>query len=423
MINKRVMSVIKREIKVSMGKSFVIATILIPIVMFATSGIQYLVSDIKTVEPSQVILVTEPGAPFEQSLRDEIKGSKDLADSKIQVEFASSSQASLDKLIDARREKLLDDDNMGIVFVPSTAPKDKKIAFYSANPANANVRQKVGDAVNKALNRFYFDSNGVRDVDIALIQQNVAMSGNKISRSGTQAESWGPLIIGGTLALLLLFGVSFNSMPVMSMVVSEKSSRVYEVLLCSLKPLDLLWGKIIGKTLVATLQMLIWVAAMAAVVVMLNNFTDMSDAFRMEFRPMVFAYYVVNYVVGLMTFLALYVGFSVGFEDQAKANSALLPVYFAILIPFYTVFSLVNNPANTASEILSMVPLTSLYVMPARMSLIEVPFWQPIVALLLNMVVLYVAMIAASRLYRLSILSTGNSPSLRQLVIWARKAD
>jgi ABC-2 type transport system permease protein len=166
--------------------------------------------------------------------------------------------------------------------------------------------------------------------------------------------------------------------------------------------------------------MLIWVVALAVVLVLLNNFVDVAGAFRMEFKVGVFVYYVINYVVGLMTFLSLYAGFAVSYEDSGKASSALLPVYFAILFPFYTFFSLLGNPANAISEILSITPLTSLYVMPARMALISVPVWQPVLAIALNLCVLYLAVVAASRLYRISILSTGNSPSLRQLVIWAR---
>lgn len=418
---KHVLTVIRREIKVAMGKSFILATIFIPLVMFGIVGIQALVSDIKTDAPSPVIMLLEPEAPFEQALRDEIGKSEDLSKSKISATFEKTTTTA-EAFLDTKRDELLANDNMGIVFVPNSAATDKKVVFYSANPANAIVRTKLSAAINKAFNQHYFVSNGIQNVDIAHVQLNVAMTGNKVSKTGTEAESWGPLIVGGTLALLLMFGVSFNSMPVMTMVVQEKSSRVYEVLLCALKPLELLWGKVIGKTIVATLQMLIWVAAMIVVLILLNNFVDVESAFRMEVKFGVFAYYVVNYIVGLMTFLSIYAGFAASYDDTGKASSALLPVYFMILFPFYTFFSLFGNPANRVSEILSMVPLTSLYVMPARMALINVPAWQPALALLLNAVLMYLAMLAASRLYRLSILSTGNSPSLRQLVIWARKA-
>lgn len=416
-----VLTVIRREIKVARGKSFILATIFIPIVMFGIVGIQALVSDIKSEGVSPIVMLLEPNAPFEQTLRDEVGKSEELSESNITVTFAIATTGA-QSFLDSKRDELLADDNMGIVFVPNTAATDKKVVFYSANPANANVRTKLSAAIDKALNQHYFDTSGIQNVDIARVQLSVSMSGNRVSKTGTEAESWGPLIIGGTLALLLLFGVSFNSMPVMTTVVQEKSSRVYEVLLCALKPLELLWGKIIGKTLVATLQMLIWVAAMIVGLMLLNNFVDVESAFRMEVNFGVFAFYVLNYIVGLMTFLSIYAGFAVSYDDTGKASSALLPVYFMILFPFYTVFSLLGNPANSVSEILSIMPLTSLYVMPARMALINVPAWQPVLALALNLVVLYVAMVAASRLYRISILSTGNSPSLRQLVIWAKNA-
>lgn len=424
MISKHTLTVMKREIRAAMGKGFIAATIFIPIVMFATVGIQVAMSmsGIKTDTEQSVIVVLEPGAPFESVLREELSKSSDLAESKIKVEFAARPAGGVKALIDGKRVQLLGNPNMGVVYVPAAAATDKQVSYYSVNPGNTIVRSKVSAAIDRALNRHYFIVNNIQGVELSQIQKPVTMAGNKISQSGTEAESWGPLIIGGILTLLLIFGVSFNSMPVMTMVVNEKASRAYEILLCSLKPLELLWGKVIGKTLVGSLQMLIWVVALAVVLMLLNNFVNVAEAFRMDFKIGVFAYYIVNYIVGLMTFTALYAGFAVSYEDNAKAGAALFPLFLLIQLPFYTVFSLVGNPANFVAQVLSIIPLTSLYVMPARMSLISVPLWQPLLAMALNLSVLYLAMVAASRLYRISILSTGNTPSLRQLVVWAKHA-
>jgi ABC-2 type transport system permease protein len=422
MISKHTFAVIKREIHTAVGKSFVAATIFIPLLMFAIVGIQVGLSGLKSDAEQPVVVLLESNAPFESVMREELGSSSELAESRIKVTFAHRPQSGVEAYIDSKRDELLGNANMSVVFIPNTAATDKKMSFYSANPGNVIVRTKMSAAIDKALNRHYFLVNNIQGVELGQIQRPVVMSGNKVSKSGTQAESWGPLIVGGTLTLLLIFGVSFNSMPVMTMVVNEKASRVYEILLCSLKPLELLWGKVLGRTLVGSLQMLIWMAAFAVMLLLLNNFVDVADAFRMEFNVGLFGYYVVNYIVGLMTFLSLYAGFSVSFEDNAKASSALMPLFLAIQLPFYTVFSLLGNPANAVAQILSITPLTSLYVMPARMSLISVPLWQPLLALLLNLGVLYFAMLAASRIYRIAILSTGNDPSLRQLVTWAQRA-
>lgn len=422
MISKHTYTVIKREIRTAVGKSFVAATIFIPLLMFAIVGIQVGLSGIKSDAEQPVIVLLEANAPFAAVMREELGSSRELAESRIKVTFARLPPGGVGAYIDSKRAELLGNANMGVVFVPNSAATDKKMSFYSANPGNVIMRTKMSAALDKALNRHYFLVNNIQGVELSQIQRPVTMSGNKVSKSGTQAESWGPLIVGGTLTLLLIFGVSFNSMPVMTMVVNEKASRVYEILLCSLKPLELLWGKVLGRTLVGSLQMLIWVGAFAIMLLLLNSFVDVADAFRMEFNVGLFGYYIVNYIVGLMTFLSLYAGFSVSFEDNAKASSALMPLFLAVQLPFYTAFSLLGNPANAVAQILSITPLTSLYVMPARMSLISVPLWQPLLALLLNLGVLYFAMLAASRIYRIAILSTGNDPSLRQLAIWARRA-
>jgi ABC-2 type transport system permease protein len=91
-------------------------------------------------------------------------------------------------------------------------------------------------------------------------------------------------------------------------------------------------------------------------------------------------------------------------------------------MPFYAMFSMIQNPANSVAELLSMIPFTSLYVMPLRMAVIEVPVWQPLVALLLNGIILMGAMVAAGKIYRISILSTGQQPSMKQFLYWLRVA-
>ena len=81
-----------------------------------------------------------------------------------------------------------------------------------------------------------------------------------------------------------------------------------------------------------------------------------------------------------------------------------------------------KNPANSVAEILSIVPFKSQYVMPLRMAIIDVPVWQPLLALAINAVILYGAMICGGKIYKISILSTGQPPILKQFVQWLRYA-
>ena len=424
MSNSKIWIVFKREFKVSMGRPFILSTIFIPLVMFAIVGIQVLMSDIKSEAEATVTVLVEKNSPFSRSMEETIKQAATTDEFKLfKLDFKEIGANEFDSYLDKEREALLADDQKGLFYLPNSSATDKEVLFYSINTGNMQIRTNMQSLFNKALNINYFDQNNIKNVDLVFVGKDVQIVGNKVSETGTEKESWGPIIIGGTLALLLLLGVSFNSLPVMSVVVAEKANRVYEVLMSSLKPLEILWGKILAKTAVASLQMLIWVVVMILALVMLDSFVDVSEAFRMEIKIWVFAYYVINYVVGLMLFLTLYAGMAAMYDDTNKASSGLLPVYFAILLPFYTVFSLLGNPANLVTEILSMAPLTSFYVMPARMMMINVPIWQPIVALLINGALLFGAMFVASKVYRISILSSGNEPSLRQIMKWVKSSD
>lgn len=419
-VSSGILSVLKREIKVKLSKGFVITTILIPVVMAAIVGIQVLIAGVKSDAKADITVVTETGAPLEAQLRTALGETEWVRKGLYTISYLTLPKDGFDGFLEQRRPQLLEDDRRGIFVIPGSALQDKKVQFYSTNTANNEVRLRIGGAINKALNLSFFATHDIHNVDLGFIQTDIDIHGRKVSASGTQAESWGPLIVGGVMALMLLLGVTFNSMPVMNDVVGEKSTRVYEVLLSSLTPGDLLWGKIFGTVSVAALQMLIWVAAGICALLLLDNFVDVSTSMHIDFKPLLFAYYFLDYVAGLMIFLTLYAGLSALFDNPSTASSTLLPLYFVILFPFYTVFTLLGNPNSFVCQILSIVPLTSLYVMPARMSLVDVPVWQPLIALAGNLAIAYGANFVAGKVHRVAVLSTGSSPSLRQVAEWVR---
>ncbi|MCQ4165459.1 ABC transporter permease [Tahibacter harae] len=420
MSSNRIIPVIKREVRVKLGLRFIVATIFIPMVMAAIVGIQFVLTNMKSQDKAEVTLVLEQNPAVEGLIKQSLEQADFMKSGLYTVNYEQLAGDKFQEYLNSKTPELLKDDNKSIIYVPASALTDKKIGFYSANVANADVRTKFGGIVSKALNLNYFAQNNIQNVDIGYIQTDIFIIGNKVSASGTRTESWGPIIIGGVLALLLNLGITFNAMPLMNVVVGEKANRLYEVLLTSLRPTDILWGKIIGTAIVATLQMLIWVATFVFFVFIMDTFSEQSVAFRMDFQPFVIGYYLVNYVVGILIFLTLYAGLSSMYDNQGAASTALTPLYFLLLLPMYTVFSLVSNPANTVAAILSITPFTSLYVMPARMSLIDVPVWQPLLALALNLAVLYFANYVSSKIYRVSVLATGNNPSLRQIFTWVK---
>ncbi len=422
MINRDTWTVIRRELKIGFNKKFVLSTIFIPLVMGTIMATQVSLGQLETTTTTNITLVTEETNKFQPLLEEYINELEQVEEGMYQISYKNLEISAFDQFLESEKEALLDDDFRSVILISNEAMNDKKVTFYSANPSNGKVRESVGGAIDKALNKHFFELNNMGDVDTQFVQTDIEVSGVKVTESGTENESWGPIMLGITLAFLLLFGVMFNCVPVMNVVTDEKASRIYEVLLTSLKPRDILFGKVVGISIVSLTQMTIWMFALIGLTFMVQNFVDLSDAFNTSLNPLVAVYFMANFAIGLTLFLSLYAGLSSAYDNSGDAGAVLYPLYFVILLPFYTVFAIMGNPAHPVISTLSVLPITSLYLMPARMLVIDVPLWQILLSLAGNAVLLYLSIGIAGKIYRVSILSTGNSPSLRQLFTMMKNA-
>ncbi len=140
----------------------------------------------------------------------------------------------------------------------------------------------------------------------------------------------------------------------------------------------------------------------------------------MTLKLPVLGYFVLNHVIGLLTFLMFFGGASSIYDNLQDANAVVVPGIMLVLIPFYASFTLLGNPANSLAETLSMFPLTSLYVMPARIALIDVPPLDIVIALGVNILVCYLMLRVTAKIYKVGVMSTGRKPSFREVWGWLR---
>src|SRR5690606_5538558 len=98
------------------------------------------------------------------------------------------------------------------------------------------------------------------------------------------------------------------------------------------------------------------------------------------------------------------------FDNDQDAQSGIWPIMMLIMIPFFIGIALIGNPGNKIGIIASMLPFSSLIVMPARMTLIDVPSWQIIFSFIINIIVMFVIFFIAGKIYRVGVLMTGKKP-------------
>lgn len=208
---------------------------------------------------------------------------------------------------------------------------------------------------------------------------------------------------------LLFFSLASYGTLVATGVVEEKQSRVVELLLATIKPWQLLAGKVLGLGAVGLLQLVILGAIGVAVAAVTGALTVPGAAAG------TFAMVILWYLLGFFLFASLYAAIGSTVSRQEELNSVVTPLILLLLIPFVLVFNLLpDDPRNELAAVLSFVPFFSQTVMPARYALGVAPLWEVGVAALLALVTIVLVVRVAGRVYANSILRTGARVGLRE---------
>lgn len=420
MINRGLFTVYKMHIKQQLlSKAFVVATLLMPVVMFGIIIIQAALMNISGAEKSQIYITSD-----DQSLLDSIEAQlqtrAEVSKGIYRIEYQYVSNPAFEVFLGSKRPEILANSNNGLFFIPGQALDDKAVRFYSTNLGNQILRQSMSEVFNRVLNRTHFSSLGVPAADLEFAVENINIKGFNVTEHGQEQGSVGNTAVGFGMAFLLMFSIVGIVMPFSAAIIEEKTNRAVEVLLTSVNPAQLLAGKIMARVTTGVAQMLVWLLPLF-VFVLFPALMVLPPQFQIDLGPGIFLFFFANYVLGLCMLLAIWGGFAAMFDSTQDANQAMWPISMLMFVPFYAVFAVIRNPANSVAEILSMTPLTSLYVMPVRLATLAVPLWQPLVALAANGMLVWLAIKAGGKIYRISILATGQQPSLRQVFLWLRQ--
>ena len=131
-------------------------------------------------------------------------------------------------------------------------------------------------------------------------------------------------------------------------------------------------------------------------------------------------YFLFNFFIALITFLGLYATVGSIFDNDQDAQAGGWPMLILILLPFFIAISMISNPESSIARIASFIPFASLIVMPARMTILDVPLWQIVLSSVINVVVMISIFPLAGKIYRVGILSTGKKPKWSEVIKWLK---
>jgi ABC-2 type transport system permease protein len=312
--------------------------------------------------------------------------------------------------------------------------------YVSPEGGGLTLRTQLDRAVNRVVRTRRLEAAGASDAVRSIVGSNVPLATRKLSEEGTTADSsLAYTAIGYAMAFIIYLAVLFYGQFVMQGVIEEKSTRVVEVIVSSVRPFELLMGKVLGIGAMGLVQMGTWFVLVAggslAVGPLLVLFFDPADlgapagasaaamteaaGVSIPTIPLdLVVWFLLFFLGGFLLYASLFAAVGSTVEQQQDAQSLLIPVMMPLILPILFLVYVLEAPNAVASVVLSMVPFFSPILMVLRAAVTTVPVWE--IALSFGLLVLtFLGTIwLAGRIYRVGILSYGKTPGFREIAKW-----
>jgi ABC-2 type transport system permease protein len=447
--------IIKREyITRVRKKSFIIMTLLAPLLMGGLILFQVLAMTSKDKNFKKIAVVEDNGGVFTNII-------PDLKDAKFEY-IPGSNLEDLKKTFDKKGY-------YGVLYISpigaSGAPVTTQLIFKKNQPA-IGLLDHIERSLQKEIERQKLLEYKIKNLDSIMkaVKTKVSVTTIQIDELGATKET----STGIAMALAYLCGflmymlVFIFGAQVMRGVIEEKTSRVVEVIISSVKPIQLMMGKIIGIALVGLTQFMIWVlltVAIAAFIkssigtqgsvqqmtqnlpqdLMSNNSAQVSSAsqtpsasakFSPEFTRvfsnalnqkwgLIIICFIFFFITGYLLYASIFAAIGSAVDNETETQQFMLPVTIPIILALFVAMSIMQNPGSDLAFWFSMIPLTSPIVMMARIPF-GVPYWQIAISMFLMLITFGAFVWMAAKIYRTGILMYGKKASWKEMWKWLR---
>jgi ABC-2 type transport system permease protein len=292
--------------------------------------------------------------------------------------------------------------------------------YYAKNTSDFSIGT-LERAINDAASGLRLKHAGLDQTTISRYTRRVELNRKKVTASGGVEEGGGAdFIVAFVMLFFIYFSLLMYGLFVMRGVIEEKQSRIVEILISSVRPTQMMLGKVIGIGLVGLTQISVWaLSALLLTTVGVSAFS--SRGIAMPSIPIsLLIYFVVFFILGYFLYATLYalVGSTVSSEEDAQ--QAQMPVTLVLIVPMMIFNMIIANPTSGASIALSMVPFFAPTLMMMRIAVVNPPLWQILTSMGIMVATILGCVWLAARIYRIGILMYGKRPSIAELGRWLR---
>lgn len=432
-MNKIVLIIQREYFSRVKNKSFILMTFLVPLLMIGVWGLIIFLAknSYENSKASTVHVVDASGLVA------------DKLESSNQVIYIQT-----DKPISEEKTALLQEssDNQYLLVIPEDFENSKSVELLSSQKPSISLQDAVESDLEKVLRNHQLASSGIDVSTLNNMNSNVSLAAKEVTQDGEKDSSAGAtMMIAIVLSIVIYLTLFIYGAQVMRGIIEEKQNRIVEVVISSVKPFQLMFGKIVGIGLVGLTQFLLWIVFSLVLSVVIGGLfmgsgsaetqqlgasmqdvsqyqTGMSGKILSAIGTINFGsiamYFILYFLGGYLLYSALFAAVGSAVDNETETQQFMFPITLPLLFAYMMSFAvLINDPHGTLAFWLSMIPLTSPVAMLVRIPF-GVPDWQIALSLILLIVGFVFTTWVAARIYRVGILMYGKKASYKELLKW-----
>ena len=436
---KNIALIVMREFKERVyKKSFIITTLLMPLLFAAIGAAPTLIMIFAKGDTKNISVIDQSGVVAQK------------LESNDNIAFTTIHNGDLQQTL----QSSLAEESFGVLYIGEDIVKNpNNIQLYTNTSSSMLVEESIVDQIEEIIEAERLKEYNISDLKEILekVEVNISLSTFRNDQQNSASSSAASSFIGIALGFVLYFFLMIYGSIVMQSIIEEKSSRILEVLVSTVKPFDMMMGKILGVAAVAATQIVIWgvlivaisallipaimpddilasveavkggadVMAMASSGVDIETVTAMASITNTGYIAELISLLFVFMVGGFLLYAAMYAAVGASVDSLQDAQQLTTPITLPIIIAFIILTIVMNDPSSPLVVWCSMIPFTSPIVMIGRIPS-GIPTWEIVTSIVLLYSTFIVMVWLAGKIYRIGIFMHGKKPTLKDLYKWLK---
>lgn len=458
--NSKIWTIISHEYLTKVkSKGFLVGTFLGPIILVAFFGIIIAINVFSIDDTSKKLGVLD---------RENIVASE-------LIKLDSKKYFQVNKSIEELNNQVLNGKLDGYVVIPEDIVDKGEITVYSQGGGGTGLVVALQTNIEEIIRNKRLTQLGITKESIRFVDKPVVINTEKITKKGveqdyTEALAFVGYLLGFAIYMLIFIYGGFVSRAV----IEEKANRIIEIMISSVRPFELMIGKVIGIAFVSLTQITIWLVLLLAVLTITGSvansilgdsanqaalienvqknsgmyngvsqgITTSSVVNRGESKqqgvesqqvkvakmlkeipsisPFIVIGFIFYFLIGYLIYSSLFAAVGSAVDQESDVAQLQLPVTLPVIIPIMVIPQVMSNPDSTMSVVMSLIPFFTPILMTVRIAATVVPVWQIILSVILSISTFFACLWVSAKIYRIGILMTGKKPSFKDIFKWVK---